>query len=511
MGTWIYYVLLTLVGLQGYTSSFLGILLYLLLNWSYTTAVFTDPGSPLWPSTNGAGYSHLPTHEPTSGHQDDLSSFTVKSTGGTRFCKKCQSRKPDRAHHCSTCRRCVLKMDHHCPWLATCVGLRNYKAFVLFLIYTTLFCWLCFVVTCTWVWSEVLSDGQYLENFMPVNYVMLCVIAGIIGLALTGFTGWHIGLACKGQTTIECLEKTRYLSPLRKSMQKQNIGQQNGGARQSFGQQLAAIHANALPGVTREEEGEEWPCSSVDVEQGPHPREALRANYNDRERSRERERYEDYLNEQDSEKLPNAFDLGWKRNLLHLFGDKPALWLLPICNTSGDGWRWEPSPKWLEAREEVRRQREAQWLDQERRESAAGWGNGADFADPRSDDHGYETQRWQPRIDSRHGGSQDLPRFNGAATAPREGKRSPGKADQILGREPDRHYIDNETFRNERPRSGMSMQTIRRKSSFEDERYDSRSDEEPGERTGQRQEGGWYGQRGGGEGAKAEDDWRGWE
>lgn len=356
---------------------------------------------------------------------------------------------------------------------------------------------------------------------MPVNYVMLCVIAGIIGLVLVGFTGWHISLACKGQTTIECLEKTRYLSPLRKSMQKQNLGQQNGGAKQTFGQQLAEIHANALPGVTREEEGEERPSPTVDLEQGSPAREALRANYSERERSRERERYEDYLNEQDSEKLPNAFDLGWKRNLQHLFGERPLLWLLPICNTSGDGWHWEPSPKWLEAREEIRRQREGQWQEQERRQRAAGWGESVEFEDPAYEDHGYDTQRWQPRSDSRRGNSQHLPPSNGDATVPREGKRSPGKADQILGRSPGRHYIDNESFRNERPRSGMSMQTIRRKSSFEgdrdDEQYDSSSDEEPVEQMSQRQKAGWYGQQHGGRGergkeaGRAEDEWREWE
>ena len=350
---------------------------------------------------------------------------------------------------------------------------------------------------------------------MPVNYVMLCVIAGIIGLVLTGFTGWHISLACKGQTTIECLEKTRYLSPLRKSMQKQSLGQQNGAARQSLRQQLAEIHANALPGVTREEEGEERPSPVVDLEQGLPAREALRANYGDLERSRERVRYEEYLDEQESEKLPNAFDLGWKRNLLHLLGNKPSLWLLPICNTSGDGWQWEASPKWLEARQEIKQQREEQWRKQERRKSAAGWGDGTDFEDPGFEDQGYETQRWQPRSDSRYGG-RHYEYSNGVAAAPREGKHSPGKADQILGRSPDRHYIDNETFRNERPTSGMSMQTIRRKSSFEgrdDDQYDPSSNEEA---VGWRRGGGWYGQReggrrGGGEGGGKEDERREWD
>ena len=32
-----------------------------------------------------------------------------------KFCRKCRSFKPSRAHHCSICRRCVIKMDHHCP------------------------------------------------------------------------------------------------------------------------------------------------------------------------------------------------------------------------------------------------------------------------------------------------------------------------------------------------------------------------------------------------------------
>lgn len=305
---------------------------------------------------------------------------------------------------------------------------------------------------------------------MPINYVLLCVISGIIGLVLTGFTIWHLSLAYKGRTTIECLEKTRYLSPLRKTMRRQQFGNVNGNGVQSYGQQLAEIHANTVPGVTRAEEGEAM-LSSEEFEAGPRSKaqRSLQRDYREMERSRERERYEDYLDEQDSEKLPSAFDLGWRQNLRHLFGDRPLLWWLPICNTSGDGWHWEPNPKWVDAREAMRKERENQWQENEDR-GRNGYGDGH-----------YDRRRPVREDLERH----YLTTSNGAIDFPTAGSRSSSKADRILGRTDE--YFDR-SFDDGSPSSRMSMKTLRRRGSFsgssDDDGYDVSSDEEMGSAQG---------------------------
>jgi palmitoyltransferase len=382
-----------------YLRAALAFILYSLANSSYTIAVFTNPGSPIDPKFDGSRsrrrkggvYEGLPTFEDdqeddgahagqgrgTIGPGEDIVSVTAKSDGKQRYCKKCQCLKPDRAHHCSSCGKCVLKMDHHCPWLATCVGLRNYKPFLLFLVYTSLFCWVAFAISAWWVWAAITDAEQMEQSMLVVNTILLSVLAGIIGLVLSGFTGWHIYLVVTGQTTIESLEKTRYLTPLRQNMEHQfqssgrtylsSDGTHNPESTpedQPLTDRIKEFHANALPGVLRPEEG--------DVSLNPSPsrsptpqssssspaQNSLNRSYASLEAQREHDRYAAYLDEQASASLPNAFDLGWKSNILHVFGRSPLLWPLPVCNTSGDGWKWDVSAEWVRARERVTRERD---------------------------------------------------------------------------------------------------------------------------------------------------------
>ena len=117
---------------------------------SYLLTAFADPGRvpDSWRpqldlsttiTTTGENRTTAVTQPPHPPAVDVVTMLT--SEGQPRYCTKCRIFKPDRAHHCSSCKRCVLLMDHHCPFTGnSCIGFSNRKFFVLFLYYATAGC-----------------------------------------------------------------------------------------------------------------------------------------------------------------------------------------------------------------------------------------------------------------------------------------------------------------------------------------------------------------------------------
>ena len=79
----------------------------LLLTMSHLKAVLSDPGLVPLPQIR-MDFSDMHAGSSEGEDYDERDDWTV--------CTKCETYRPPRAHHCRICRRCIRRMDHHCPW-----------------------------------------------------------------------------------------------------------------------------------------------------------------------------------------------------------------------------------------------------------------------------------------------------------------------------------------------------------------------------------------------------------
>ncbi|KAH8648397.1 palmitoyltransferase PFA5 [Xylariales sp. PMI_506] len=107
--------------------------------------------------------------------------FVCENDGRPKWCSDCCNWKPDRAHHSSEIDRCVIRMDHYCPWVGGIIGENAFKFFVQFTMYTACFC------------GVVLgAAGSTLKQKLAAGDVLDAHLVAIIALA--GFYGLFTGL-----------------------------------------------------------------------------------------------------------------------------------------------------------------------------------------------------------------------------------------------------------------------------------------------------------------------------
>ncbi|KAF6749700.1 DHHC palmitoyltransferase-domain-containing protein [Ephemerocybe angulata] len=119
-----------------------------------------------------------------------------------RYCDRDGFVKPHRAHHCRNCGTCVLKYDHHCPWIGQCVGARNHKFFLNF-------CQAAFLC-CAYIVGSVIpyTVKGFNEPGVDVNPQQIVVVALSALFALFTFTLTvsHVIMIMMGQTTVENMQ-----------------------------------------------------------------------------------------------------------------------------------------------------------------------------------------------------------------------------------------------------------------------------------------------------------------
>jgi palmitoyltransferase ZDHHC9/14/18 len=76
-------------------------------------------------------------------------------------CYSCLIIRPPRTSHCALCDNCVERFDHHCDWLGTCIGKRNYKSFCYFLL----------ILTLTAIYQVIISGFKLYEVYTHDNKI----------------------------------------------------------------------------------------------------------------------------------------------------------------------------------------------------------------------------------------------------------------------------------------------------------------------------------------------------
>lgn len=183
--------------------------------WSYAQTIFTEigrvPNNFRIAEADFEAYLH---HNDSLEMQNRIlencaknlpvTNVTIRGTnvtvgGSVRFCEKCKVVKPDRTHHCSVCGECVLKMDHHCPWINNCVCFTNYKFFVLFLGYALIYC----IYICLTSLPYFIAFWKGDLQGMGFHILFLFFVAIMFGVSLMSLFGYHCYLVLENRTTLE--------------------------------------------------------------------------------------------------------------------------------------------------------------------------------------------------------------------------------------------------------------------------------------------------------------------
>ncbi|XP_062215533.1 probable protein S-acyltransferase 17 [Phragmites australis] len=178
-------------------------------------------------------------------------------------CSTCKITRPARAKHCRICDRCVARFDHHCGWMNNCIGEKNARYFVAFLVWHFLLC-VYGALVLGFILAGELKERKVIYIFTAyygIDYsfsglfphvaqwllavhntqILLSVFLAILALLLGGFCAYHAHLCLTNTTTNETFKWQDYIMWMKKENEakanaaalKASIGSVNSEAQKS--------------------------------------------------------------------------------------------------------------------------------------------------------------------------------------------------------------------------------------------------------------------------------------